>query len=211
MNRVFGSPYKFNLYSHYTHFPQQYSISLSMSCTLCVLTQILHELKWRLANTILQNGTFGETAVRSQPPQSFTIFISPDNSLFTNHTHRNSDTVAPDSTASITMSPLAKIFCCIPSQQTGPVKAAGRWGRAQCSSEPQHDSMIAFCSLQIRLWPPTAQGSKHGKKWEQGGESLEPLSSATPTALCPGIYEQDIPERCFCFKRCDLKQTVQSN
>lgn len=113
MNRVFGSPYKFSLYSHYTHFPRQYSIALPMSCTLCALTQMLHELKWRQPNTILQNGTFGETAVRSQPLQSFTVFISPANSLFTNHTHRNPDTVAPDSTASITMSPLAKISCCI--------------------------------------------------------------------------------------------------
>lgn len=51
MNRVFGSPYKFSLCSHYIHFSQQYSISLSMSRTLCVLTQILqagqyHPSKW---------------------------------------------------------------------------------------------------------------------------------------------------------------------
>jgi len=83
-NILFGSPHKLNLYSHYTHFPQQYSISLSMSCTLCVLTQMQHELKWREANTILQNRTFGETVVHSQPLQSFTVFISPANSLFTN-------------------------------------------------------------------------------------------------------------------------------
>lgn len=45
MNRVFGSPHQFNLYSHYAHFPQQHSTSLSMSCTLRVLTQVPHELK----------------------------------------------------------------------------------------------------------------------------------------------------------------------
>ena len=116
MNRVFKSPLKFNLYSHYTQFPQQYSISLSMNRTLRVLTQILHELHRRQANTILQNGTFGETAVHSQLLQSFTVFISPSKSLFTHHTHHNLDTVAPDSTALITVSPPTKISCCIPSQ-----------------------------------------------------------------------------------------------
>lgn len=83
INRVFGSPYKFNLYSHYAHFPQQYSISLSNthSCTLCVLTQTLHELKWRQANTILQNGTYGATASRSQPHFSCQFIVYKSHTL----------------------------------------------------------------------------------------------------------------------------------
>lgn len=47
MNRVFGRPYKFNLYGHYTYPQQQQGISH-------VLTQIFHELKWRPANAITQ-------------------------------------------------------------------------------------------------------------------------------------------------------------
>lgn len=86
MNRVFWSPLKFNLYSHYTQFPQQYSVSLSMSCILHVLTQILHELKWRQANTILQNGTFGETAVRRQLLQSFSFHFSCQFTIYWSHT-----------------------------------------------------------------------------------------------------------------------------
>lgn len=54
INRVFESPYKFELYGHYTHLQQQQGISLSVSCTSCVLTQIFHELKWSQANATTQ-------------------------------------------------------------------------------------------------------------------------------------------------------------
>lgn len=71
-----------------------------------------YRMNWSQANTILQNWSLGQTAVHSQPLQSFTVFVSPASSPFTNHTHRNPDTVVPESTALVTMSPLAKISCC---------------------------------------------------------------------------------------------------
>lgn len=77
--------------------------------------------------------------------------------------------------------------------------------RAHCSFRPQQGSVIPFCSLQTKL-PKGVE-----KRGEQRGKSLEPLSSVTSTSFHPGIHKQDIPKRWRFFKRCDLKQTVQSN
>lgn len=113
MNRVFGSPYKFSLYSHYTHFSQQYSISLSMSCTLCVLTQILRELKAGQYHPSKWDSRWN-SSTHPTTAKFHSFCFSCEFVIYKSHTPY-SDTVAPDSTESITMSPLAKI-CCIPSQ-----------------------------------------------------------------------------------------------
>lgn len=114
------------------------------------------------------------------------VYLSP---AFTNHTHRNSDTVAPDSTASITMSPLAKISCCIPSQKTGPVKAAGRLQEGEAE-------LSAPLNFGMAQWLPSAR--------------FRPVCGHTNCTL-PRDPWTVCTQKVLGFKRCDLKQIVQSN
>lgn len=150
-----------------------HSRSLSRSCTLRVLTQILHKRKWREANTNLPHGTLGETVVPSQPLQSHTFFSA--NPLLTNHTRHNCDTVAPDGTASITRAEIS-----VDSTSTSSRRV--RWSSVLLRTSARRDDCPLLTSEQAVA--PAARGSKHAKREEQGGESLEaPVLSHTSWAL----------------------------